>query len=83
MCVFKCLLCCNYLINYILLIFEKGEERAKEKERNIDEQEKQGSVASCNTPVGDLACNQGMYPDWELNRQAFRLWDGAQHIESH
>ena len=28
-------------------------------------------VASCVSPTGDLACNQGMCRDWELNQQPF------------
>ena len=28
-------------------------------------------VASCAPPTGDLACNPGMCPDWELNQRPF------------
>ena len=30
-------------------------------------------VASHVAPTGDLACNPGMCPDWESNRQPFGL----------
>ena len=33
--------------------------------------------------TGDLACNQGMCPDWESNQQAFGLWDATQPTEPH
>ena len=35
-------------------------------------------VASCVFPTGDLACNPGVYPDWESNQQPF----GSQKILS-
>ena len=38
----------------------------KERERNMSE--KQQSVASLMPPTGDLACNPGMCPNWELNK---------------
>ena len=40
-------------------------ERGKEGER--EEEIHQCVVASCMPPAGDLACNPGMCPDWELN----------------
>ena len=36
-------------------------------------------VASHVPPTGDLACNPGMCPDWELNQQPFGLQAGAQN----
>ena len=33
-------------------------------------------------PTGDLACNPGMFPDWELNQQPFGLQDNVQPTES-
>ena len=40
-------------------------------------------VASHMPPTGDLACNPGMCPDWELNGQPFSLQAGAQSTEPH
>ena len=36
---------------------------------------------SCVPHTGDLACNLGMYPDWELNWQPFSSQAGAQSTE--
>ena len=46
------------------LFLERG--RQGERERNINEREKHGSVASHMPPVGP-ACNPGMCPDRESN----------------
>ena len=46
------------------LFLEWGREG--ERERNINV-----LVASSVPPTRDLACNPGMYPDWELNQQPF------------
>ena len=40
-------------------------------ERNMDVQEKDPLVASHRSPVGDLACNPDMCPDWESNQRPF------------
>ena len=40
-------------------------------------------VASHTLPPGDLACNPGMCPDWELNQQPFGLQDSTQSTEPH
>ena len=34
-------------------------------------------------PTGDLACEPGMYPDWESNRQPFGSQAGTQSTEPH
>ena len=34
-------------------------------------------------PTGDLACNPGMCPYWELNQQPFGLQAGTQSTEPH
>ena len=47
---------------FYLLFSEKGEGRKKERERNIDVQEKYQLVASHTPPVGNLAHNPGMCP---------------------
>ena len=66
-----------------LFIFREREGREKERERNIDVREIYLSVASHIPPTGDLACNSGMYLDWELNWQPFGLQAGTQPIEPH
>ena len=40
-------------------------------------------VASYVASTGDLACNPGMYPEWELNWQHFDLQARAQSTEPH
>ena len=42
---------------YVFL--ERGEGKEREKDQCV--------VASCMPSTGDLACNPGMCPDWELN----------------
>ena len=45
----------------IYLFLERGEGRGKERRKD------QCVVASFVALTGDLACNPGMCPDWELN----------------
>ena len=40
-------------------------------------------VASRVPPTGDLACNPGMCPDWELNWRPFNSQSGTQSTEPH
>ena len=40
-------------------------------------------VASQVPPTGDLACNPGMCPDWELNQRPFGSQAGTQSTEPH
>ena len=48
------------------------------------EEEKHQCVVVCHAPpTGDLACNPGMCPDWELNWQPFASKSGAQTTEQH
>ena len=49
------------LKNYFIYLFL---ERGREGERG---EKHQYMAASHAPPVGDLACNPDMYPDWELN----------------
>ena len=50
----------------------------------MTKREKQQCVgASCASPTGDLACNPGMCPDWELNQQPFGSQASAQSSEPH
>ena len=51
--------------NYLFL--DRGRRRKKEREKNINVQEKHRLVASHTPPTGDLDHNPGMCPDWELN----------------
>ena len=57
------------------LFLERGR---KEKER---EEKYQCVVASHTPPIGDLACNPGICPDWELNWQPFGSQAGTQSTE--
>ena len=51
-----------FLFKYFIYLFlEKGREGEREGEKH------QCVVASHMAPTGDLACNPGMWPDWELN----------------
>ena len=67
---------------YFHIFFEGGEGREKE-ERKVNVQEIHQSVASHKPPAGDLACNPGMCPDWELNRQPFGSQASTQSTEPH
>ena len=40
-------------------------------------------VSSCMPATGDLACNPGMYPDWESNWWPFGSQTGTQSTEPH
>ena len=40
-------------------------------------------VASHAPPTGDLACNTGVCPDWELNWQSLGSQAGAQSMKPH
>ena len=50
-------------------------EREGEKHQRV--------VASHASPTGDLACNPGVCPDWELNQKPLGLQVGAQSTETH
>ena len=54
-----------FFINLFLFIYflERGKEGEREGEKH------QCVVPSHTPPTGDLACNQGMCPDWESNGQ--------------
>ena len=47
-----------YSLNILFIFRKRGREREKH----------QCVVASCAPPTGDLGCNPGMCPDWELNQ---------------
>ena len=48
-------------------LFKKDFLNFRERERNIN------VCCLSYTPTGALACNPGMCPDWESNRQPFGL----------
>ena len=55
----------------------------RERERKGKGEKHQCIVASHASPTGDLACNPGMCPDWELNQQPFGLQTSTQSTEPH
>ena len=55
--------------------------RQRERVGEREEEKRQCVVVSCVPPTGDLACNPGMRPDWELNQQPFGSQAGAQFTE--
>ena len=57
--------------------------RAREKEGEREGEKHQCVAASHESPAGDLACNPGMCPDWELNRRSFGSQAGTQSTEPH
>ena len=63
----------KFLKDFIYLFLERGERRAKEKERNINVW-----LPLEEFPTGDLACNPGMCPDWESNQRPFGSQAGTQ-----
>ena len=67
----------NFFKDFIYLIFR---ERGREGDR---EGEKYQMVASHMPPTGDLVCNPGMCPDWELNWPPFSSQADAQSTEAH
>ena len=77
--VYNCELTCttvNFFLIKILFIFR---ERGREGERG----KHQCVVASHVPPIGVLASNSGMCPDWESNRQPYGLQACAQSTELH
>ena len=50
---------------YFFIFRERGMEGEREGEKH------QCVIASHIAPTGDLACNPGMCPDWELNWRPF------------
>ena len=65
----------SFLRFYLFIIFR---ERGREGERKGD---KQCVVASHMHPAGDLACNPGMCPGWELNLRPFGSQASTQSTE--
>ena len=69
------------LFIYLFIFRERGREG--DRETNTDVWEKHWSVASCMPPTGDLACNPGMCPDWELNWWPFGPQASTQSTKPH
>ena len=63
--------------DFTYLFLERGEKREKEAEKH------QCVVASQVPTTGDLACNWGMCPDWELNWRPLDSKAGTQSSEPH
>ena len=57
------------------LFLETGERKEKEKHQCV--------FPSHAPPTGDLACNPGMCPVWELNQQPFGSQADTQSTETH
>ena len=69
---------CHYLFFFILFYFlQRGREGEREGEKH------QCVIASFVPPTGDLACNPGMCPDWELNQRPFGSHTGTQSTKPH
>ena len=66
-----------FLRFYLFLFKERGREGEREGEKH------QCVVASHAPPTRDMACDPGMCPDWELNRQPFASQAHAQSTELH
>ena len=62
---------------FIYLFLDGGMEEDREGEKY------QCVVAVCMPPTGDLACNPGMFPDWESNQWPFGSQGGTQFTEPH
>ena len=60
---------------YLFIFRERGKQGESEGEKH------QCVVAFHMPPTRDLACNPGMCPDWELNRQPFGLQAHTQSTE--
>ena len=65
----------NFLRFYLFIFREGKGGREGEKHQCV--------VASGALPTGDLACNPGMCPRWELNWQPFGSQASAQSPEPH
>ena len=66
-----------FLKDFIYLFLQRGRKGEREEEKH------QYVAASCASPIGDLARNLSVYPDWELNRWRFGSQAGAQSTEPH
>ena len=62
------LICSHFFLKIFYLFIFRERVREKERERNINVW-----LPLMGPPTGDLACNPGTCPDWELNQQPFGL----------
>ena len=69
------------MFTILFIYFQRG--KGRKKERNINEQDERGLVASHMFPSGDLPHNLGMCPDQESNQQPSGSHAGAQSTEPH
>ena len=67
----------TFFFKDFILFLDRGRGAEREGEKH------QCVVASWAPPTRDLACNPGMYPDWESNQQPFSSQAGAQSTEPH
>ena len=65
------------LFIYLFIFRKRGREGEREGVKH------QCVVASCVPPTGDLACNPGMCPDWELKQWSSGSQASAQSTELH
>ena len=73
-CIYICV--CVYK-DFIYLVLERGEEREKERVRNINH------LPLTHVPTGDQTCNVGRCTAWESNQQIFTLLYDTQPTEPH
>ena len=67
-----------YFLKILFIYFQGGGREGKRKG-----EKHQCVVAPCTLPTGDLACNPGMCPAWELNQQPFGSQVHSQSTELH
>ena len=70
--------CPYFFKDFIYLFLDRGEGREIKRERNINVW-----LPLMHPPTGDLACNPGMCPGWELNQRPFGSKAGTQSAEPH
>ena len=61
----------SMFFNYFFKDFVYYFFREREREGEVEGEKHQCVVAVHMSPTGDLACNPGMCPDWELNKRPF------------
>ena len=75
----------NFLKQFFLerdfIYFQREGTEGRDRERNIDVQEKHQLFASCTPPMGNLASNPGMCPGRESKRQPLCSQASAQSTE--
>ena len=67
----------QFFLKIIYLFLDRGEKGEREEEKH------QYVVACHVPPTGDVACNPGLCPDWELNQRPFGSQVGTQSTELH